>query len=94
MIGGLLSLPFLGFGAGFVLMGVDATAHRWASPGKSRYNFYATPTRTRDITRLYGPGAILSGVSLCLGGLLVIPSLASKFASECVRPRMPAFDAA
>ena len=74
VVGGLLSLPFLGFGAGFIVMGVDATVHGWASLGKPKYDWSGPSRRTNDITRLYGPGAILSGVSLCVGGLLVIPS--------------------
>jgi hypothetical protein len=74
VIGGLLSFPFLGFGAGSIVMGVDATVHRWASFGKPKHELSGTSSRTNDITRLYGPGAILSGVSLCVGGLLVIPS--------------------
>ena len=74
VIGGLLSLPFLGFGTGFIVVGVDATVHRWASLGKSKYEWSGTSTQATDITRLYGPGAILAGASLCVGGLLVIPS--------------------
>jgi len=74
VVGGLLSLPFLGFGAGFIVMGVDATVHGWASLGKPKYDWSGPSRRTNDITRLYGPGAILAGASLCVGGLLVIPS--------------------
>jgi hypothetical protein len=73
LIGGLLSLPLLLFGAGFIAMGVDATIHRWASMGATRHSFRPS-TKTNDITRLYGPGAVLAGVSLVVGGLLVIPS--------------------
>jgi hypothetical protein len=79
VIGGLLSLLLLGFGAGFVVMGVDATVHQWASlgGGTRRHVFHSHPSRSTtsyDKTRLYGPGLVLAGVSLCLGGLLVIPT--------------------
>jgi hypothetical protein len=44
VVGGLLSLPFLGFGAGFIVMGVDSTVQGWASLGKPKlhnwYNFW------------------------------------------------------
>ena len=79
VIGGILSLLPLGFGAASVVMGVDATVHRWASlGGGTRGHLFGShssrSTTSYDKTRLYGPGAILSGVSLCVGGLLVIPS--------------------
>lgn len=74
MIGGLLSLALLLFGAGFIAMGVDATVHQWAARGGEKHHFSRTSTRTHDITRLYGPGVIVAGASLCVGGLLVIPS--------------------
>jgi hypothetical protein len=74
VIGGILSLPLLGFGVGFVAMGVDATMQGWASLGGAKHRLSRTPTRTHDTTRLYGPGVILAGASLCVGGLLVIPS--------------------
>jgi hypothetical protein len=74
VVGGLLSLPFVGFGAGFIVMGVDATVRGWASLGKPKHDWSGPSRRTNDITRLYGPGVILAGASLCVGGLLVIPS--------------------
>ncbi len=79
VIGGLVSLPFLGFGAGSVVMGVDATVHRWAAlGGGTRGHLFGShssrSTTSYDRTRLYGPGLVLAGMSLCLGSLLVIPS--------------------
>jgi hypothetical protein len=78
-VGGILSLAFLGFGAGFIVMGVDATVHQWASlgGGTRRHFFHSHPSRSTksyDKTRLYGPGLALAGFSLFVGGLLVIPS--------------------
>jgi hypothetical protein len=74
VIGGVLSLPFLGLGAGVIVIGVDATVHQWAGGGGSRHHHSRPSTKMHDTSRMYGPGVILAGVSLCVGGLLVIPS--------------------